>query len=261
MTRILTNMSERSFRVYRFLQHALAPGLQNSQYAYKEALQAHCRPGIAWLDLGCGHQLLQDWMPRRLQDEAEMLRKPQLFVGIDANIPGLRKNGSSRHLVAGDIEILPFRDETFDLATANMVIEHVQRPEKLLSEVRRILRPGGEFLFHTPNRWGYPIMIARLLPQRVKAWFIRLLEGRTAGDVFATFYRLNSVPLIKALALKNGMQVAESSLIESSAETAVLGPLVIFELLLIRALRTNVLSKFRTNLIIVMTKHRAPTNG
>lgn len=259
--RVLAKTIESSSRVLEFLERTLTPGLQNSQYAYKAALQAHCRPGIAWLDLGCGHQLLQDWMPRSQQDETELLRRPQLFVGIDANISSLEKNGSSRHLVAGDIEILPFKDATFDLATANMVIEHVRRPEKLLSEVRRILRPGGEFLFHTPNRWGYPIMIARLLPQRVKAWLIRLLEGRTAGDVFATFYRLNSVPLIKALALKNGMQVAESSLIESSAETGVLGPVGIFELLLIRALRTNVLSRFRTNLIVVLRKPRIPTSA
>jgi len=254
-------MRDRSFTVYGFLQRVLAPGLQNSQYAYREALRAHCRPGIAWLDLGCGHQLMRDWMPSGQQYEAELLRRPQLFVGIDADVPSLRKNSTFRHLVAGDIEILPFRDEAFDLATANMVIEHVQCPEKFLREVRRILRPGGEFLFHTPNLWGYTIMIARLLPQRVKVWLIRLLEGRGAGDIFATFYRLNSVRLIKALAHKNDMQVSESSLIESSAETAVLGPLVIFELLLIRALRTKILSKFRTNLIIVLTKPQVPTSG
>lgn len=247
--------------MYRFFEHALAPGLQNSQYAYKEALQAHCQPGIAWLDLGCGRRLLPDWMPTSQRDEAELLRRPRLFVGIDADIPGLKTNGTSRHLIAGDIEILPFKDETFDLATANMVMEHVRSPEKLLREVRRVLRPGGEFLFHTPNLWGYTIIVARLLPQRVKMWLIRRLEGRGAGDIFSTFYRLNTVPLIKALAFQHGMQVLESSLIESSPETAVLGPLAIFELLLIRALRTHLLSRFRTNLVIVLMKPRVPANG
>ncbi|HXJ06026.1 MAG TPA: class I SAM-dependent methyltransferase [Candidatus Acidoferrum sp.] len=245
-------------RFYNALQRALAPGLRNSQFAYKEALVAHSRPGIVWLDLGCGHQILPEWMPSSQQDEADLLRRPRLFIGIDADAPSLRKNNLVRRLVAGNIEALPFRDQTFDLITANMVIEHIESPAELLREVHRVLRAGGEFLFHTPNSQGYTTLTARALPQRAKIWFVHFLQGREEGDVFPTFYRLNSPAAIESLALQSGFEVDRLSLEESSAQTVMLGPLVILELLLIRALRWDFLRRFRTNLIIVLRKPVLP---
>jgi SAM-dependent methyltransferase len=247
-------MTGRLYKFYSFSLRFLAPGLRNAQFAYKDALFTHCQPGITWLDLGCGHQLLPDWMPSSQQEEAALLRRPRLFIGIDADAPSLQKNNVARHLVVGNIEMLPFRDETFDLVTANMVIEHVRQPVDLLREVQRVLKPGGEFLFHTPNLWGYTTLTARLLPQRVKARLVHFLQGREEDDIFPTFYRLNSIVNIEELAGKVGLEVAELSLTESSAQTVMLGPLVILELLLIRALRWSVLGRFRTNLIVVLRK-------
>jgi len=53
-----------------------------------------------------------------------------------------------QHRFVGDCCSLPFADSSFDLLTANMVVEHVAHPRALLSEVRRILKPNGIFLFH-----------------------------------------------------------------------------------------------------------------
>jgi len=102
--------------------------------------------------------------------------------------------------------------------------------------------------------WGYTTLTARLLPQRLKIWLARFLQGREEADVFPTFYRLNSPGNIKAIARESGLEVSEISLIESSAQTAMLGPLVILELLLIRMLRWDSLSRLRTNLIVVLRK-------
>lgn len=43
-------------------QKLLTPGLENSQYAYCEVLSQLVGTDVDWLDLGCGHQLLPDWM-------------------------------------------------------------------------------------------------------------------------------------------------------------------------------------------------------
>jgi len=249
-----TTIRERLYKFYSAVQRVLAPGLINSQYAYREALTTYSPPGGTWLDLGCGHQLLPDWMPSSQEDEEELLRKPQLFVGIDADAPSLRKNDLTRHLVAGNIEALPFCHEAFDLITANMVIEHVARPVDLLIEVNRTLKPGGKFLFHTPNKWGYTTLAARLLPQRAKVWLVRFLQGREEGDIFPTFYRMNSKAKIEELAQQNGFEGAAVSFVESSAQTMMLGPFVILELAFIRLLRWEILRGLRTNLIVVLRK-------
>jgi ubiquinone/menaquinone biosynthesis C-methylase UbiE len=56
----------------------------------------------------------------------------------------------------GDAESLPFRNGTFDLVVANDSMEHFARPEAALTELERVLRPGGLiFLFFTP--WRSPL--------------------------------------------------------------------------------------------------------
>ena len=46
---------------------------------------------------------------------------------------------------------LPFGDQAFDLVWASEVIEHVADTSRWLSEVRRVLAPGGRLLMTTPN--------------------------------------------------------------------------------------------------------------
>ena len=46
---------------------------------------------------------------------------------------------------------LPFEDGTFDLVWASEVIEHVADTARWLSEVRRVLVPGGRLLVTTPS--------------------------------------------------------------------------------------------------------------
>lgn len=50
---------------------------------------------------------------------------------------------------------LPFPDASFDLVTAFEVIEHLTDWPKLLEEVRRLLRPSGQFIVSTPNKLYY----------------------------------------------------------------------------------------------------------
>lgn len=46
---------------------------------------------------------------------------------------------------------LPFEDASFDLVWASEVIEHVADTARWLSEVRRVLKPGGRLLLTTPS--------------------------------------------------------------------------------------------------------------
>jgi SAM-dependent methyltransferase len=52
--------------------------------------------------------------------------------------------------VAGDAEELPFPAEVFQRVECDAVLEHVRRPEKVMSEIRRVLMPGGYAHLVTP---------------------------------------------------------------------------------------------------------------
>jgi 2-polyprenyl-3-methyl-5-hydroxy-6-metoxy-1,4-benzoquinol methylase len=61
---------------------------------------------------------------------------------------------------AANAEALPFAAGAFELVVWGEMIEHVAYPEKVLGEIRRVLRPGGHLVLSTPNgrrlRTGLP---------------------------------------------------------------------------------------------------------
>jgi SAM-dependent methyltransferase len=77
--------------------------------------------------------------------------------GVDFDpqaVANARQRGLSVH--CGQLSDQGFADGSFDLVLMSHVIEHVHDPLTLLSECRRILRPGGTILLLTPNSasWG-----------------------------------------------------------------------------------------------------------
>ncbi len=66
---------------------------------------------------------------------------------------GLKKYGDIR-LEVQPAEALPYEDESFGVVLSFDLFEHIAATETHLSEVRRILRPGGHYLFQTPNKYS-----------------------------------------------------------------------------------------------------------
>lgn len=50
-----------------------------------------------------------------------------------------------------NLESLTFKDETFDIVITSDVMEHVRLDEKAHGEIRRVLKPGGVYLFTVPH--------------------------------------------------------------------------------------------------------------
>ncbi len=57
--------------------------------------------------------------------------------------------------VIADGHVLPFPDATFDAVISEAVLEHVQRPEQVVSEIHRVLKPGGHICVAVPFLQGY----------------------------------------------------------------------------------------------------------
>ncbi len=94
------------------------------------------RAGAAVLDLGCGAGML-----------ALLKRKGVALAGVDLSAEcalAARRNGYDQTLSA-ELSRLPFADASFDYVVSLDVLGHVGFDEKdaVLSEIRRVLRPGG----------------------------------------------------------------------------------------------------------------------
>ena len=94
------------------------------------------------LDLGCGTGNYTLELERRGFD----------VIGLDAS-EGMLKIARSKGLncIKGNAYSLPFPDETFDLVLSVTMFEFIHEPEKVLQEVYRVLKPGGEILIGTMN--------------------------------------------------------------------------------------------------------------
>jgi len=58
-------------------------------------------------------------------------------------------------IVQAPAEALPFPDASFDTVVATFVLCSVNDPRRALAEVRRVLRPGGEFRFYEHVRYDH----------------------------------------------------------------------------------------------------------
>lgn len=238
-------------RIYRRMQSFVTPTLQGSQLAYEQILVDRVNPDWAWLDLGCGRQVLPEW---RAAEERRLIEKCRITVGIDYDLSSLQKHESISLRVRGDITQLPFKDACFDLVTANMVVEHLNNPAQQFVEIRRILNPGGLFIFHTPNAHGYFSMIRRVTPRGLKNPLVRLLDGRKEEDAFDVYYRANTKGKIAALSKAAGMEVVEISMLVTDAVFEIIPPLAFVELIWIRGLMTKRLESIRTNIVAILKK-------
>ena len=74
-------------------------------------------------------------------------------VGLDVDRAALEKAAQLgiETVVANVDEPLPFPDASFDAVVAGELLEHLQFPDGLVAEARRILRPGGVFVGSVPN--------------------------------------------------------------------------------------------------------------
>jgi len=134
------------------------------------------------LDIGCGHSAY-------LKDVYD---QTPFTYGADLNAEALAKNQVIKNTVVADAEDLPFEDGFFDVVALAWVLEHLERPAKVLREINRVLRSGGCLVFLTPNAWNYNVWLTRALPNPSHPLVVRRFYGRAEHDTYPTYYRANS---------------------------------------------------------------------
>ena len=236
----------------RAIARAIRLDLTHQQEHYAHCLEEYVHPGDRWLDIGCGHDILPDWaMP--LQSQEALVQSVNCLVGLDLDDSMLR-HAHLTHRVWGNGEALPFRDASFDIVTANMVVEHIEHPQNLLSSIAKVLRPGGRFLFVTPNVLCPYLLAAWLMPEPIKRPIVRFLESRRDEDIFPTRYRMNKLSVIAQMAEQTGFATEELKTVGSCGELDRLGPLSWAECLVLKGLQSSFDGILQPDIIAVLKK-------
>lgn len=187
---------------YRAQYRAMRPGWQTSGDQLEALVRSYVTPESCVLDLGCGRGGVVELFWRDVK----------LAAGLDPDSPSLAEHRApGMPILRGVGERLPFAGESFDLVVCLWVLEHLKEPLTVLGEVRRVLRPGGHFVFLTPNLRNPLLLLNRIgkaLPL-LQRRLVPRLYGRHEADTFPVQYRANTVSAVRGLAAASGLEVAE----------------------------------------------------
>ena len=116
--------------------------------------------GKAVLEVGCGAAV----------DLARFAKGGAVCTGVDlANSAidlakaNFAQQGLTADLRVANGEALPFPDNSFDYVYAHGVVQYTADPQRLVDEVRRVLKPGGEALFQVYNRISWLNALSKLM--------------------------------------------------------------------------------------------------
>jgi len=122
------------------------------------------------LDLGCGGGFMAEALARRgaIVDAVDPAAAAIAIAKQHARDLGIEyRVGTGEHL--------PFPDAGFDAVICVDVLEHVADLDRVLAEIHRVLKPGGQFFFDTINR----TLLARLVVVHIAEDVLRLLPRGT----------------------------------------------------------------------------------
>jgi len=148
------------------------------------------------LNLGCAHG--PDFMP--------FINNFELY-GVDFSQEMLRLGGEysrkfdfEASLVLADVASLPYADDAFDHAIAVATYHHLRKSQQktALSELRRILKPGGEAFITVWNRWQPRFWLKAKEPA---------VPWRTRDETLYRYYYLFSYYELVRLVKQTGFRV------------------------------------------------------
>lgn len=135
---------EKDSRLYRFKRKlTLKPILKIIRNIVKN------NQSFSLLEIGPGAGFLLTFL------EAEYPNSHLMGVEYDQRlVPIIQNKVKKAKIIQGNAEEFNLENQTFDLIVSLQVIEHLYHPELMIAAVKKHLKPGGTFIFTTPNPEG-----------------------------------------------------------------------------------------------------------
>lgn len=165
---------------------------------YKSTVERYVNRDATILDIGCG----------RASFMCDVYSRAKLIIGQDPDALALSENNCVQKKLTGGLETLrEIPNDSVDIAVTSWVLEHIDNPDLLMSEVGRVLKTGGVFISLTPNKKSLIILLSSLIPNFLHPHLVKVLWGRELRDTYPTKYKLNSQKEIWRYAAKYGFSV------------------------------------------------------
>jgi SAM-dependent methyltransferase len=169
------------FRYYDNLREA------NESIEFSYALHEYKEiAGRRVLDLGCGNGYV---LSRYAKEGAKVYGVDLTETGIELCRRRFELSGLNGHFTVGSAEDLPYPDNAFDVVCSMGVLHHTPDTEVAVSEVFRVLKPGGRLIvmFYHRNsaKFRLNLFLRRMVQFRSQQQLVNEVDGRgnPKGDV------------------------------------------------------------------------------
>jgi SAM-dependent methyltransferase len=189
-----------------FAEHSLEGKVAACESLLNNIEELGAKPGRL-LDIGAGR--------------GEMLRaatkRGWRAIGLEpaAEFADFARQYSGAEVVEAKMEDRPFESVSFDVVTLGAVLEHVFNPVELLTEINRVLRPGGMLWLDVPNEAGAFYRLGNAYQRlRRRDWVVNL------SPTFPPYHVFGFTPrALRALADRTGFDLIR---LKTYAATAVI---------------------------------------
>lgn len=140
------------------------------------------------LELGCGPGYLWKENAHRIPAGWRITLSDLSSGMLDAAWRNLVVTGRAFQFKEIDAQSIPFEDESFDAAIANHMLYHVPDRAKAISEMKRVLQPGGHLIVTTVGEHHM---------EQMRDWYERVSHGTYAGMMTQSFTLENGAGQLK----------------------------------------------------------------
>lgn len=212
---------------YRARYANQTPNWMPATHRYEQAIRQTVEGSVSILvDMGCGRGGALE----------QLTDLPLLAVGLDPDLASLREHRlANLPRSVADANAIPLPANSCDLLISAWVLEHLSAPHAAFSEVARVLKPNGAFIFMTPNR-NSPIAWLNRLLHPFQSRLVPLLYGRAEADTFPVVYQANSRAQLEGLTGQTGLILETLHIIHDPTYLAFTEPLFRLNVLLTRLL-------------------------
>jgi ubiquinone/menaquinone biosynthesis C-methylase UbiE len=195
---ILFKNVEEQRKYLKKVQEKIHPAYKTGGSYYREFIDHNVSFPLVVVDAGCGDTGIVKEFKERIGS----------LIGVDVSKELLEKNTVVDQKIYADLEKVPLPDNSADMIVSEFVLEHLENPEKVFQELYRILKPGGSFIFLTPNRYNPIMVLSGILPHFIHDWF-RDQILKKGEETHKTYYRANSYDRVVRLSQYAGFTVGK----------------------------------------------------
>lgn len=165
--------------------------------AFYTRINALLHPEMVAVDFGAGRGASSNDENEYRRNLGNLRGKVAHLIGLDIDEAVLENIGIDEGLVY-DGTTIPLASASVDIIVSDWTLEHLATPGIMISEIGRILKPGGWFCARTPHLYSLLALASSMVPNRLHPDFLKRIQpNRKTIDVFPTRYKINSMTAIR----------------------------------------------------------------